>query len=140
MSTPSPWAHFSMEELTCKCGCGQMKMDDGFMKKMVKIRELYNKSLTVTSGYRCPAHNSDPSVAHTGAEGPHTTGRAIDIAISGAEAYGLLKAAMMVGGVYGFGLNQIGDHSKRFVHIDDLTAQDKKSDGTPNPRPGVWTY
>lgn len=142
MSTPSPWEHFSMEELTCQCGCGVMSMDNPFMQKLVKARKDCGFPFNVTSGYRCPEHNS--KVSKTGKEGPHTTGQAVDIKTKGDEAHKIIDAAYMAGILNplgdddergGLGVKQHGTHSNRFLHLDDLA-----DDQTAGPRPWVWSY
>lgn len=132
MSIQSPWEHFTQDELTCKCGCGQQKMNADFMAKVVKLRKLFGAPLRVNSAYRCPAHNT--KVSNTGPRGPHTTGRAMDFGVSGREMLALLDCARKLGLFTGFGLNQKGPYEGRFLHLDDLTEPEEK------PRPHVWTY
>lgn len=120
------WPYFSRDELKCKCGCGRMEMQDSFMQKIVDMRREEGFPLVVTSAYRCPEHND--RVSSTGLSGPHTTGRAIDIAISRNEAYRLLDAAYRYR-MAGIGISQKGDN--RFIHLDDLTTL---------PRPTIWSY
>lgn len=132
MSTPSPWENFSVEELTCRCGCGQAKMNADFMDKAVKLRKFYGRPLVVTSGYRCPAHDEKVGTSGTPGAGPHTEGRALDFAVDGNDARILLESAFKLGLFMGFGLNQKGEG--RFVHIDDL------EDAPEHPRPFLWTY
>lgn len=46
--------------MECKCTnseCVVQIIDDELMEKLVKLRELCGKSIVVTSGYRCEAHN-----------------------------------------------------------------------------------
>jgi zinc D-Ala-D-Ala carboxypeptidase len=120
------WPHFSPEEMACKC-CGCVKIDSEFMDRLEVIRERMAVPLPVNSGYRCPAHNS--AVSSTGEDGPHTTGSAADIAISGRDAFDLIGWAYELG-FTGIGVRQHGDHSGRFIHVDLL------GDG----RPTVWSY
>ena len=129
MKTPSGWQYFSMEELTCHCGCGRMEMKDDFMRKLVALRDDLQVPLYVTSGYRCKKWNTH--VSTTGDTGPHTTGRAVDIRIAGADAYKLVRHALMHE-FTGIGLKQRGPWSDRFIHLDDLVI--------PGGRPRVWTY
>lgn len=119
------WVHFTRDEMKCK-GIGECRMCPDFMDLLEKIRVEYGNSLIITSGYRSPEHNA--SVSHTGASGPHTTGKAVDIAISGKNAYKLIKTALE-NGITGIGVSQKG--TKRFVHLDAL-------DG--NIRPNIWSY
>lgn len=116
--------NFKKEELACRCGCGMLPEQD-FMHKVQRLRDVYGKSLTVTSAARCPAHNA--RVSKTGGTGPHTTGRAIDLAVRGGEAYQVAKIAFNMG-FSGIGFNQTG--SARFIHLDDLVEG----------RPAVWSY
>ncbi len=132
MSKPSEWEHFTEEELTCRCGCGQQKMNADFMEKLERLRKFCGFALPINSGYRCPDHNA--KVSKTGRTGPHTTGRAVDIKCTGAAMLHILDAARRLGVFTGFGFNQKGDHDGRFLHLDDLREPEDK------PRPWSWTY
>ena len=122
------WPHFTDEELFSP-DTGTHKMDDTFMWRVENLRVAMNRSFVVTSGYRTPEHNE--KVSHTGRTGPHTTGRAIDISVSGwgADVYKLVKLSIAQG-FTGIGLNIKGEQWGRFVHLDDLE----------DPRPRIWTY
>ena len=94
------------------------------MIRLEQLRITHAKPMIVTSAYRCPAYNL--SISKTGRNGPHTTGQAIDILVSGSDAWELMHAA--VGhGFAGFGIQQHGKRKKRFIHLDML-------------RPRLWTY
>lgn len=125
------WQYFADKELQCKCGCGQANMQPNFMKKLIALREYLEFPFTITSAYRCPQYND--KVSSTGKQGPHTTGRAIDIAVFGEQAYQLLRYAPCFQ-FTGMGVKQTGSHTQRFIHIDDLTVDDGF------PRPWVWGY
>ncbi|MEO5379028.1 MAG: D-Ala-D-Ala carboxypeptidase family metallohydrolase [Magnetococcus sp. DMHC-6] len=129
--TGTPWPHFSKEELSCHCQCGRMEMDSDFMARLEELRVAYGKPMKLSSAYRCPTHNAKTS--STGTMGPHTTGKAVDIAVSGAEAYKLLVLALQHG-FNGIGISQKGSHSTRFIHIDTLPNDPKHS------RPALWSY
>ncbi len=123
--------HFKPSEFACKCGaCGSNgdEMDPHFITALDNLRERLGFPLIVTSGYRCPAYNQQ--VSTTGADGPHTTGRAVDFGISGARAHALVTETQL--GMTGIGINQKGPHEKRFIHLDNLKA--------PRPRPNIWSY
>ena len=105
-------------------------MADDFITRLDQVRELLGFPLHITSGYRCPDHND--AVSTTGRDGPHTTGRAADVGISGAQAVALIRRATATA-IAGIGVNQRGDHAKRFIHLDDLQSPD-------HPRPNIWTY
>lgn len=125
------WEYFTREELMCRCGCGGMEMDPYFMDKLHSLRKALGFPLTVSSGYRCPDYNK--RISKSGYNGPHTTGRAVDIAISGGDALKLIQYACNFH-LLGIGVKQSGPHEKRYIHIDDLTEKDGY------PRPGVWSY
>ena len=111
---------FSKEELQCRCGrfCNSAcPMDAEFLDRIDRLRDNFGKPLRVTSGYRCPEHNSN--VSSPGASGPHTSGKAIDFGVSRDDAHALLKSAMSMS-FSGSGIAQKG--SGRFIHLDDLTA------------------
>lgn len=123
------WEFFSRDELACR-HCGRMEMAPGFMAKVEAFRRAAGFPFVVTSAYRCPEHNA--KVSGTGPTGAHTTGRAIDIAVSGERAYWIIANANRYG-FTGVGVKQHGPHGKRFLHLDDLNAPDY-------PRPSVWSY
>lgn len=100
-----------------------------FMDKIEGLRVAYGRPLSVSSAARCPAHNA--KVSGTGRTGPHTTGRAIDLRVSHADAWHLLSLAMRYG-FTGIGVQQKG--GGRFLHLDDLPNAEGQ------PRPTVWSY
>jgi uncharacterized protein YcbK (DUF882 family) len=104
-------------------------MQTGFIDKLDSLREEVGFRLRVTSGYRCPRHNA--RVSSTGLHGPHTTGRAVDLAVDRERAYEVLSWIEHFG-FTGIGLNQKGEG--RFIHLDDLPH------ASGQPRPTVWTY
>jgi len=120
--------HFSDAELRCRCGCGRQEMKVGFMALLEALRKEYGKPMIVSSAFRCPEHNN--RVSTTGRDGPHTTGKAIDILVSGNCAFRLIKSALFYG-FTGIGISQKGPHAQRFIHLDALN-------GTLRPR--VWSY
>mgnify|MGYP001574180411 CR=1 FL=1 len=126
----SRWPDFSEREFRCPCGCGRADMDPGFMDKLQALRTLLEFSLPVSSGFRCPEHNT--RVSNTGAAGPHTTGRAADLRVAGERALNLVSVASKI--FSGLGVSQKGNPPSRFVHVDNLTA----ADGFP--RPNLWSY
>ncbi|MEO5364676.1 MAG: D-Ala-D-Ala carboxypeptidase family metallohydrolase [Magnetococcus sp. DMHC-8] len=107
-------------------------MEDSFMTELEKLRTAFGQPMVVTSGFRCPNYNMQAS--HTGPCGPHTTGKAVDIQISGADAHRLLTLALQQGCFTGIGISQAGPHNTRFIHLDTIEP------GPGRPRPTVWTY
>ena len=122
------WKYFSQAEMACKCGCGEAPMDEDFMRVLDAIREDFGKPLAVSSGYRCPSHNA--VVSSTGSTGPHTTGCAADVKVSGADAHRILELALQYGAM-GIGVSQKGPHGSRFIHIDTIHSGN---------RPWIWSY
>jgi len=106
-------------------------MDADFLTAFDALREVYGSPLILHSGYRCPVHNV--AVSTTGPQGPHTTGRAVDVLAYGAEAHRLIGLALRRG-FTGVGVSQKGLHGQRFVHLDTLL------DAPGQPRPWVWSY
>ena len=119
--------NFSDEELRCHC-CGQNLIDEGFLEKLQKVRDKFGAVMHLSSGYRCPIWNEQ--VSKSGKTGPHTTGHAVDIKVSGKNALRLINIALDCG-MQGVGVKQHGEYAGRFVHLDDLTE---------GVRPHIWSY
>ena len=105
----------------CRCGCGEERMSRDFMMRLVRIREELGFPIGIQSGYRCPEHNN--RVSPTGYDGPHTTGKAADLALSYSRARDALS--ILAQRFPGIGIKQHGDG--RFIHVD------------MGPR-RIWTY
>jgi zinc D-Ala-D-Ala carboxypeptidase len=128
------WPHFSDLELRCKCKgeyCTGGDMDDGFMEALEQIRRVYGRPMIIASGFRCPRYND--LHASTGLNGPHTTGKAVDVKIFGPNAYDLMYVVMNQDFMRGLGFHQKGPHSSRYIHLDSLRD-------SSHPRPYIWTY
>lgn len=117
--------YFSDNELRCQCGCGTLKFDEDFKEKLNAIREDFGHPMIVNSGYRCPNHPIEAAKDRLGA---HTTGRAVDIAVSFEMAHKLLRVALDHG-IPRIGINQKG--ARRFIHLD--WAEEF-------PSPTIWSY
>jgi len=115
------WKYFTKKELACK-HCSECEMDEEFMEYLVKAREISKVKYSISSGYRCNAHDKN-----VGGKGNHTTGRAVDITFFNGEnafniLYGLIQA----------GFQRIGiSFSGKFIHAD--MVEDK-------PSPSFWGY
>lgn len=72
--------NFNRKEFACKgknC-CGNVsKINPVLVKALQAVRDAYGKPLTISSGYRCPAHNK---AVHGAAGSQHALGNAADIA------------------------------------------------------------
>ncbi|MDH3660259.1 MAG: D-Ala-D-Ala carboxypeptidase family metallohydrolase [Alphaproteobacteria bacterium] len=124
------WPRFSPGKIACSC-CGRIEICSEFMDHLSELREACGFPLLETSGYRCSAHNC--VVSSTGGKGPHTTGRAVDIQISGKRADRLIELSYGFG-FTGRGVHQTGPHQSRFIHLDML------GNGSGCPRPRMWSY
>jgi uncharacterized protein YcbK (DUF882 family) len=120
------YPNFTEAEFACKHS-GKCAMVPEFMARLQKLRGVYGKPMTITSGYRHPTH---PIEAAKLSPGAHATGRAADIAVQGVDAMRLLHLALQCG-FTGIGVQQKG--GGRFIHLDDI------SNGYL-PRPAIWTY
>lgn len=121
------WPNFTPSELRQRHDDRVYVVND-FLDKIQDLRTRLGFSLPVTSYYRSPEYNE--TVSTTGSEGPHTTGRAIDLGVSGEDAFTLLQAAMQLG-FTGIGVKQKGPWAGRFIHLDDIHGDN---------RPRVWSY
>lgn len=130
------WPNFSIKELVCKCGCGEVLWDEDVLDDAQAIRNELGHGLTLSSATRCRTHNN--AVSSTGDTGPHTKG-ALDLAVMGGTAVQVITMASGRG-VTGIGIKQHGNG--RFVHIDRLenVAADSENDVKAVPRPWVWSY
>lgn len=124
------WSNFTPDEFRCK-GSGEVAMNQEFMDRLQRLRGVFARPMIVTSGYRSPEHND--RVSKTGRDGPHTTGRAADIQVSGSDAFELFRI-VLAHGFTGIGVMQKGPHKSRFIHLDDLEQAPSR------PRPRLWSY
>ncbi len=125
------WDNFTYEEFGCKCGCGTNEMESMFIDDLQAVRTRCMFPFIVTSGYRCENHPIEKS---KNAPGPHNTGFAVDIAVSGKHALLVVAVAIEEAVWTGFGINQKGDMDKRIIHLDQC------EEGPNRPRPWLWTY
>jgi len=121
----SRYPNFGRDEFACS-HCGDEDMDSDFMDALQELRTKYGKPMTITSGYRCPAH---PIEARKSKPGSHASGCAADIGVSRAAAVEILRLALN-GPFTGFGVQQKG--SGRFLHLDNLT--------TNRAGQTIWSY
>lgn len=73
-------ANFRVREFRCKDGSDPIFVDDALVALLQQIRQHFGKPLTITSGYRTPAHNKACGGA---AYSQHLYGRAADFKIAG---------------------------------------------------------
>lgn len=131
------WDHFTPEELAQKgggksMGEGKLLVVPSFLDKLEMLRVLCGFPFVINSGYRSPVYNDH--ISSTGLNGPHTTGRAVDIACHGERALVILENARKCS-FTGIGIGQTNPaHHRRFIHLDDLEGSEKQ------PRPWLWGY
>ena len=95
-------------KLACSC-CGRYEVSQEALDKLQKVRDLCNRPLRITSGYRCENH---PEEAKKSKGGSHTHGVAFDIAVSnGAERNQVVRQGILAG-AKGIGI------ANTFVHLD----------------------
>jgi len=129
------WPNFSFKEMACR-ETGECRMNEDTMDRLQELRHEYGRGLRITSGFRSPSHSvevekKDPE--GNPRPGAHATGRAIDIAVRGEDAYMVLSLATSLG-FTGIGVSQTGD--RRFLHLDDIQTEDNFHAS----RPFVWSY
>jgi zinc D-Ala-D-Ala carboxypeptidase len=107
----SRYPNFQASEFNCS-HCGKNEMRPEFLDRLQGLRSAYNKSMRISSGYRCPQH---PIEAKKPEPGPHATGLACDVAVEGVDAHRLLGLALHMG-FKGIGVQQKGQG--RFLHLD----------------------
>lgn len=111
---------FKPHELRCKCGCGEIRIDTALIDRLNQLRSEIETSLTVNSGYRCPAHNKSVGGA---AHSLHVEGMAVDISTTEPEFQSRFVelAKPIFGGVIVY---------SRWVHVDTRVKpffQDKRN-------------
>lgn len=125
-------SYFSERELRCR-HTQEYKFDEEFLDLLNKIREECDFPFRVTSAYRHPTH---PNESRKQATGAHCTGKAIDIAVSGAQAMELVSVAI-ANGITRIGVQQKG--MNRFIHLDICTKEDFP-DRDYFPEEAIWSY
>ena len=127
------WPNFSYRELVCSQS-GINKMCEDTMDRLQEVRTAYGRGLTISSGYRDVTHSIEAAkIEKHGRAGAHSTGRAVDLAVRGADAVHLLSLALDAG-FTGIGVKQAGE--KRFIHLDDIQPEDDFHAS----RPWIWSY
>lgn len=109
----------------CQCGCGAGfdDMDRDFMRRLDQARMIAGVPFRINSGYRCPEHNA--KVSSTGANGPHTSGKAVDIATPDNRTRHKVLTALVLSGFHRIGV------ARTFIHVDDDETKDREV---------VWLY
>ena len=77
-TTLSP--HFRVREFRCHDGSDPVVIDSALVELLEQLRAHFGKPVTITSGYRTPAHNAKAGGAKFS---QHLYGRAADIRVPG---------------------------------------------------------
>lgn len=118
------YPNFSKAEFECK-HTGENNMQHEFMEKLQKLRTIYGKPMTITSGFRSVKHPIE-AAKKSRAAGEHTRGMCADIACTnGQDRFLLVKMALELG------FTRIGI-AKNFLHIG------LGGNGLPNNV--IWDY
>ena len=117
-------SYFKADEFKCQ-HCGADGIDYDFARTIDKLRHECQFPFLISSGYRCCDH---PIEIRKEKPGAHTTGQAVDIAVTGEQAITVLREALNMG------FSRIGVQQKgtgRFIHLD-------MAEGFPAP--AIWSY
>lgn len=112
--------NFKSSEFDChgKNCCNKTLIDENLIAWLQKIREHFNASININSGYRCVVHNKNIG----GANGSHhTKGMAADIRVKGVSPKEVAQYAESIG-IQRIGLYE-GDAEGNFVHIGSATTK-----------------
>ena len=116
--------YFSDKELACQ-HCGKLVFNENFRKVLNEIRESVGFPMIISSGYRCPDH---PIEKAKSLPGEHSDGDAVDVAVSYAQSFYVLRAALEAG-IERVGISQKG--GQRFIHLGFSKML---------PSPALWSY
>ena len=99
--------NFNLREFACR-HCGALKIDPALVANLQRLRDRVGRAITITSGYRCEAHNKAVGGV---VNSQHLEGKAADIQVEGMSPDTLANHAEAIG----FGGIGIYD---TFVHVD----------------------
>ena len=105
-------------ECQCGCGLGFDDMDLEFMLRLEDSRHQAGVPFKITSGARCPKHNS--KVSTTGLTGPHTELCAVDLAVTYSRNRFIIVESLLKHGFTRIGI------AKTFIHVDSSKTKDSK--------------
>jgi len=49
--------NFHIDEFRCRCGCGRAEVQQKFVEKLQRLRNLCRRPIIIVSGYRCSDYN-----------------------------------------------------------------------------------
>lgn len=74
--------NFDRSEFACKCGCGYDTVDIALVHALEDAREHFNSPISINSGARCRAHNTEVTKRPT-SKSQHLYGKASDFTVAG---------------------------------------------------------
>jgi hypothetical protein len=111
--------HFPAHELRCKCGCGLIQFQTGFLDQLELLRTTFGRPMRLTSACRCAEHNAKVSpqaplrslhIGNRETRPGHKGTLAVDVAVSGLDKGDLFALAWRHGWSIGW--------NKTFLHLD----------------------
>lgn len=111
--------HFSSKEFENSTD-KEFYIDQILLEKLDLVREEFGESITITSGYRSPAHNAKIGGSSTS---QHCLGKAADIRPSSSSKQDLDKLYLICEKYF----EAVGDgRNKGFVHVDTRTGKKRR--------------
>lgn len=111
--------HFSSKEFENSTD-KEFYIDQILLEKLDLVREEFGESITITSGYRSPAHNA--KIGGSSAS-QHCLGKAADIRPSSSSKQDLDKLYLICEKYF----EAVGDgRNKGFVHVDTRTGKKRR--------------
>ncbi len=107
--------HFHSAEFSCPC-CDKSKVTGELVSKLQELRDIINKPIYITSGYRCEKYNKKIGGY---VNSPHLLGEAVDIKCKGMSTVTIAMIAYKIDGI------RIGLYPNH-VHIDVRPANPSK--------------
>jgi zinc D-Ala-D-Ala carboxypeptidase len=102
-------ANFNLKEFQCR-HCGQVKISPKLVNTLQALRNLLNKPIKITSGFRCETHNKNVGGAKNSY---HMQGLAADVVIGGVDYEELVDIC------FNLGFTGIGVYKDQgFIHLD----------------------
>lgn len=109
--------HFRVQEFRCKDGSDPVFVDTALVELLEQLRAHFGKAVTITSGYRTPAHNAKVGGSKSS---QHLLGRAADIQVASTSVEDVAAYAESLlhnwGGVGRYPVK--AGRAKGWVHVD----------------------
>ena len=115
--------NFSKEEFNCNCGC---EMPEDILEnikllavQLQKVRDYYNRSITINSGYRCETHNEEIGGV---SNSQHLYGKAADIVVEDTEPFEVHDDVLYMIKTCDLDIGGLGEYNT-FTHVDIRTGE-----------------